>query len=1235
MNPSITLPLFDQSGMPAEVSESVSLQYLESFSRKLNSSLELNTVVDVLAEGMRDLLGAARGALFLLDNSSGLVTCQRAWGVSSEYTRKIEAQYRSLPGGELLTERFIIVEDAAADSRYLALYEDVKREGLRAMLLVGLRYQDEAAGALAAYFDTPRQFSQTELYLAQTLANQAIVAIKNAQLYQSAQQRMADLEALQHVSLQLASSLDLQGLIESIIDNISILIHPSAAHLFLYDEQTGEFTLGAARRDTGVREPIVATVRANGITARAVKQRQPIVINDAPNHPLYGKNATLSVRDWGVQAIAAFPLIRPSGVMGVFTVSYIQPYEITPSIVRITSLLADQAAVALENARLFAMEAERRRLADALRGLASSVSSSLDFDQAALTILEHLQRALGFDSASIFSFARDRFRIAAFLHRDGREAPLFGEMERSKLPAADRVVETRRSMLITETRSSPFWNPIPGHERIRCWMGVPMVFQGEIVGIVCVDSDRPRTFNDSHIALVQAFADQAATGLANARLYAAAQHRAEEIERVKNFNGDLLNSIEAGILLETDDDRIEYVNPRLCEMVGYAVEDLVGQPTDILLSPEMGRLVDREAVGRARGEKGRYEVSLLCKDGAELPVLVSATPMYSGGMFTGTLTAFTDITQRKRTEQTLLALNNAAAQVRYATDPQQVFATISVELGKLGLSIAVFRQDGGDNTVRLDYHSVAPHMRHSQAGTMITRALLDGVATKYSEELLNMMWCGQAVFVTGPEHVVLTDLVESKLSTRVTNEVFSRLRTVLVPLIRQQEVFGLLAVVGEQLSSDSVPAVQAFADQASAALDNAFLLAAERRYRERAERLNSAARSLSYASDPGGAPEQVLDLLHDVLPYDNSWLFLLEDGDLVLRAAKGPVATVNLGQRTEPGVSAPLDGLIAANGPLVISNARVSAMWRENPVPDYIESWIGAPLIAGGQVMGALVADSLTPGFYCDEDLYTVAAFADLAAVAIQKARLYHETRVAYEDLRELDRLKDEFVANVSHELRTPLTFVKGYVEYLLEGYAGDLSPDQREALEIVLDRSDAVIHLVNDIISLKQADMVTIVPELVDIALVVAACVQGSYAAAERAGISVSQHTEPDLPLVLADARRLEQVLDNLIGNAIKFSASGGSITASVTREGNDAVLVAISDTGIGIPLDRIDKIWERFYQVDSHWTRQRAGTGLGLTIAKQIVEAHGGEIRVESIPGAGSTFSFTLPVASASEPR
>ncbi|MEZ4771481.1 MAG: GAF domain-containing protein [Caldilineales bacterium] len=834
MSKPITVPLYYLSGMPAE-REPVSLQQLESLSRQLNSSLNLDTVLDVLPQGMRDLLGAARGALFLRDPATGVVTCARAWGVSSDYTRKVEAQYRELPGGTLLVERATVVEDVAADPRFDALREDVRREGFGSMILAGLRHQDEVSGALAAYYDSPRRFSPADIFLAQTIANHAAVAIKNA--------------------------------------------------------------------------------------------------------------------------------------------------------------------------RLFALEEERRRLANALRGLASSVSSSLDFDQIARTILDHLQRVLDFDSASIFTYADNRFRVAAFRYGDGRPPLEIGELIAAETPAANQVVVARQPVLISETRGSPLWRDASGREGIRSWIGVPMIFQGEIVGILNVDSDRPDAFDLSHIALVQAFADQAATGLANARLYAAAQQRAAEVERVNEYNEMLLNSIETGILLESADDRIEYANPRLCEMVGYGAAELVGMATDVLLSSEMGRHVDRQAIGRARGEKGRYEAALLRKDGTELPVLVNATPMFSGGVFTGTLTAFTDITQRKRTEQRLLALNNAA-------------------------------------------------------------------------------------------------------------------------------------------------------------------------------------RALTFAADPDSVLQEVLGLLQEVLPYDNSWLFLLEDGDLALRASKGPVAALRENRRVEAGAYVNFDLMIERLEPMVISHTRASEIWRKDPVLDYIESWIGAPLIAGGQVLGLLTADSLSPGFYGEEDLYTIAAFADLAAVAIQKARLYHETRIAYEDLRELDRLKDEFVANVSHELRTPLTFIKGYVEYLLEGYGGDLNPRQREALEIILGRSDAVIHLVNDIISLKQPDMITIDAAEVDIADVITAAVQGSYAAAERAGISVHQEIEEGLPPVWADARRLGQVLDNLIGNAIKFSSSGDSITASAVRGNKDTVLVEIRDTGIGIPPDRIDKIWDRFYQVDSRWT-------------------------------------------------
>jgi signal transduction histidine kinase len=137
---------------------------------------------------------------------------------------------------------------------------------------------------------------------------------------------------------------------------------------------------------------------------------------------------------------------------------------------------------------------------------------------------------------------------------------------------------------------------------------------------------------------------------------------------------------------------------------------------------------------------------------------------------------------------------------------------------------------------------------------------------------------------------------------------------------------------------------------------------------------------------------------------------------------------------------------------------------------------------------------------------------------------------------------------------------------------------------------------------------------------------VQGSFAAAERLGIHIDCVTDPGLAPVRGDALRVGQVFDNLIGNAIKFSGPGDRITVRLSP-GPHSVVVSVADTGIGIPADRIDRIWDRFYQIESAWTRRYAGTGLGLTIARRIVEAHGGEIWAQSVPGQGSTFMFTLP--------
>lgn len=255
-------------------------------------------------------------------------------------------------------------------------------------------------------------------------------------------------------------------------------------------------------------------------------------------------------------------------------------------------------------------------------------------------------------------------------------------------------------------------------------------------------------------------------------------------------------------------------------------------------------------------------------------------------------------------------------------------------------------------------------------------------------------------------------------------------------------------------------------------------------------------------------------------------------------------------------------------------------------------------------------------------------------AVVMENASLYETTQrhlrelqQAYEELRKLDQLKDEFVQNVSHELRTPLTFVKGYIEMLLDGVLGPRLPEEQEkALRVVMQRTDAVIHLVNDILSFQSAEREHIDREPVSVLKAVQTAIGAARAEAERRNLTIQLESEPGQHLVFGDDRRLGQVFDNLFGNALKFGAAGKTIEVHI-RSDQGWVTVDVEDHGIGIPSDKMNKIWERFYQVDGSSTRRYGGTGLGLAIVKRIVEAHGGSVAVTSQVGVGSCFSVHLP--------
>lgn len=241
----------------------------------------------------------------------------------------------------------------------------------------------------------------------------------------------------------------------------------------------------------------------------------------------------------------------------------------------------------------------------------------------------------------------------------------------------------------------------------------------------------------------------------------------------------------------------------------------------------------------------------------------------------------------------------------------------------------------------------------------------------------------------------------------------------------------------------------------------------------------------------------------------------------------------------------------------------------------------------------------------------------------------HQDLTVANEELKKANRLKDEFLANTSHELKTPLTGIIGIAESLIDGAAGDLSDAQRSNLQMIVISGKRLTHLVNDILDfsrMKNND-IALHKKAVDISQVTELVMTLITPMIGHKALKLINRISPDMPAVFADENRMQQILYNLMGNAVKFTDSG-TVTVSAQISDGDAI-ISIADTGIGIPEERFDDIFKYFKQVDASDSRSYGGTGLGLAITKSLVELHGGRISVTSRPGSGSVFSFTVPVA------
>jgi signal transduction histidine kinase len=358
-------------------------------------------------------------------------------------------------------------------------------------------------------------------------------------------------------------------------------------------------------------------------------------------------------------------------------------------------------------------------------------------------------------------------------------------------------------------------------------------------------------------------------------------------------------------------------------------------------------------------------------------------------------------------------------------------------------------------------------------------------------------------------------------------------------------------------------------------------------------------------------------------------IFLLtEDGEeLSLEAHAGNfVDFLPHGYRQKVG-----DGFIGwavRNGEKVLSNdvsqdRRYVAYAYHNT-----KSELSLPITIDGKVIGVLNVEDTKLHAFDDTDAVVLGTLCDQLGAAIKNARLYDEVNRSYMKLTELDKMKSEFLGIVSHDFRSPLSSIMLAGRSLLKNEALAQVPRGKEYLQLIVEQAIRLNQLAEDTLSITKMEsgQLTYYFKIVNIERLI----QDAVSMVKFSSRHQFEYTvEPDAMFMKGDQAKLRQVLQNLVSNAVKYSPKGGKVTITVTEHSADLIMVSVADSGIGIPPEKIGKLFQKFSRVDAGEAKEIKGAGLGLWICREIVEAHGGKIWIESEPGKGTTMKLIMKKA------
>jgi GAF domain-containing protein len=1158
--------------------------------------------------------------------------------------------------------------------------------GLRTYLIVPLRQHEEFIGTLNARRTEVRPFTPAQVKLLETFADQAVIAIENVRLFQELQARNRDLtEALEQqtatseiLRVIASSPTDPQPVFQTILDNAVRLCEAQNGAVFRFD---GEAFRGVVWknfspalqdyvRDTSIRPGRESALRRVGL------EKRPVHIPDMFADPEC--IVPEPYREEGMRTALAVPLLKENTLIGAITIHRREVRPFTETHIKLVSTFADQAVIAIENVRLFRELTEALEQQTATSEILGVIASSPTAIQPVLdTVAENAARVCGADDAIIRLLEGNVLRLAAH-HGSISSVPPERPLDRGSI--SSRAVVDRQIIHIEDAASVTAEFPLSDADRVRAGvrtaLAVPLMRESQPIGVIFIRRVEVQPFTEKQIALLKTFADQAVIAIENVRLF---QELTESLER-QTATSEILGVIassptdlqpvlktiaeNAARVCGADDAIIRLLEGNVLRLAAHH-GSISSVPPERPLdrgSISSRAVVDRQIIHIEDAASVTAEFPLSDADRVRAGVRTAlAVPLMRESQPIGVIfirrvevQPFTEkqiALLKTFADQAVIAIENVRlfkelgernAELREALEHQTATAEVLGIISRSPTDVqpvldaiveSAARVCGIDDVV----------LRLHEGDAMVSRAHFGPIPIVHVE-----------ISIDEPQHRWIREHGTLHVpDTRAQNDfpmlgsVGGRHTHLSVPLRQQGEIIGVLTARRTDVrpfTPAQIKLLETFADQAVIAIENVRL------FQELEARTRELARSVQQLTALGEVSQAVsstLDLqtvlstiVGHAVQLSGTYAGIIYEYDEVaekfdLRASYRMEEELVEAYRATPiRLGQGATGRAAATRVPVqvvdLLDEREHAAGRTRPILARLgyQSWLAVPLLLEQRIMGALTVYRREPGNFAPEVVNLLQTFATQSVLAIQNARLFREIEEKGRQIEAANRHKSEFLANVSHELRTPLNAIIGFSEVLGEKMFGELNEKQAEYTEDILSSGRHLLSLINDILDLAKIEAGRMELELTTFDLP-GAIENALILVRERVtrhGIKLEREIDERLGDFVGDERKVKQILLNLLSNAVKFTSEGGQIRVKAAL-GDSSAIISVTDTGIGIAPGDQETIFEEFRQVGSDYTRKREGTGLGLSLTKKFVEMHGGKIWVDSEPGKGATFTFTLP--------